>query len=324
VGNPESVEAMRTAADRLLERLDGDAGATVRTAFADTTARKDWHYVPRRRAGLSLAAMAQPQAKAAYDLLATALSVPGLATATAIIALEDVLDRLEGGHRHRHHRDYSVTVFDDPGASDPWGWRFEGHHVSVNVTVVDGEVAASPLFLGANPTEVLGPGGHPITRPLAAEEDLALALFGAMTPEQRDAAVLGDQAPDDILTAAAPDLLADGVLPETAGVAFGDLTGAAAELAEGLVRLYLDRLAPDLAAAWWQRLAPGFGDVRLAVAGQAGHRLPQYYRLHGPALFVEYDNTQDDANHVHTVLRDPEGDFGEDRLRAHRHDHHRS
>lgn len=322
MGNSESANAMRAAAERFLETLGPDGAAAARIAFADASARKDWHYVPRRRAGLALGAMDRAQAKAAHDLVSSGLSLAGFAAVAAIIALEDVLDRIEGGRFRRHRGDYSVTVFDEPSATDAWGWRFEGHHVSVNVTLVDGDVAGFPLFLGANPAEVLGSHGHVISRPLAAEEDLVLTLFGAMTPDQRDAAVLGDQAPGDILTAAAPDLTEEGVLPELAGVRFGDLTGDAAALAHGLIRLYLDRLPADLADAWWQRIAPDLGDVRLAVAGMAGHRLPQYYRLVGPSLFVEYDNTQDGANHVHTVLRDPEGDFGEDLLRAHRHDHH--
>jgi hypothetical protein len=312
VPNSESATAMARAAAAFLEAGDDDR---ARRPFDDEDERRNWHYVPRRREGLPLSAMDVPQSRAATALLATALSVPGFAAATAIVALEDVLDRIEGGARGRHRFDYSVTVFGEPGA-DAWGWRFEGHHVSVNVTVVDGAVAAAPLFLGANPAEIPG-----VTRPMAAEEDLALTLFGAMTPDQRDAAVLGDQAPDDILTRAAPRL-DEGVLPERTGVRVGDLRGEAADLAHQLVRLYLDRLAADVAGAWWARIEPEVGDVHLAVAGQAGHRLPQYYRLLGPSLLVEYDNTQDGANHVHTVLRDPDGDFGDDLLRRHRHEHH--
>src|SRR4051812_45851112 len=114
------------------------------------------------------------QEQAAYRLARAALSIPAFAAVTTIIGLEDVLDELEGRERNRHRADYSVTVFDEPGA-DAWGWRFEGHHVSINVTVVDGEVASTPLFLGANPAEVAS-----VTRPLAAEEDLALALIATL------------------------------------------------------------------------------------------------------------------------------------------------
>lgn len=321
MANSESAKAMRAAAIAFLEAAPAPA---ARRPFVDEDERRNWHYVPRRRQGLSLAAMDADQERAAFALLASGLSVSGYTTATAVVALEEVLDRLEGGGRRRHRRDYSVTVFGDPvtDAAAPWGWRFEGHHVSVNATVVGGDVALAPLFLGANPAEVVGPTGDPITRPLAAEEDVALRLLDALTPAQRDAAFVSDSAPDDILTEAVPRL-DEGNLPERAGLRLAELDGGESRgLAEALVRLYLDRASADVARAWWTRIEPTLGDVHLAFAGEPAHRRPHYYRLLGPSLLVEYDNTQDDANHVHTVLRDPAGDFGDDLLRAHRHDHH--
>lgn len=320
MANSESAKAMRAAAITFLEAAPAPA---ARRPFVDEDERRNWHYVPRRREGLSLADMDATQEQAAFGLLASGLSVSGYTTATAVVALEEVLDRIEGGARHRHRRDYSVTVFGDPvtDAASPWGWRFEGHHVSVNATVAGGEVVLAPLFLGANPAEVVGPTGHPITRPLAAEEDVALRLVDALTPAQRDEAIVSDSAPDDVLTAAAPRL-DEWTLPERVGVRLAELDGEARPLAEALIRLYVDRVPADVARAWWARLEPELGDVHLAFAGVAAHRRPHYYRLLGPSLLVEYDNTQDDANHVHTVVRDPAGDFGDDLLRAHRHDHH--
>jgi hypothetical protein len=320
MANSESAKAMRAAAIDFLEAAPAPAS---RRPFVDEDERRNWHYVPRRREGLRLADMDAGQERAAFGLLATGLSIAGHAAASAVVALEDVLDRMEGGARRRHRRDYSVTVFGDPitDAAAPWGWRFEGHHVSVNATIVGGDVALSPLFLGANPAEVVGPTGHPITRPLAAEEDVALGLVDALTPAQRDDAFVSDAAPDDILTEAAPRL-DEGNLPDRAGVRVAALAGEARQLAEALVRLYLDRLPADVAGAWWSRLEPELGDLHLAFAGEPAHRRPHYYRLLAPSLLVEYDNTQDDANHVHTVVRDPAGDFGDDLLRAHRRGHH--
>lgn len=326
MANSESAEAMREAAQRFLDGL-GDSRRTTATYPLGDDERLDWHYVPRTRNGLSLAAMDATQATAAYRLLATGLSLHGYAAATAVVALEDVLDGIEGGHRHRHRRDYSVTVFDAPHHTDAWGWRFEGHHVSINVTVVDGEVAGTPLFLGANPAEVTTPTGHPVTRPLGAEEDVALALLAALTDDERAAAQLAPDAPDDILTTNAPRLddldalLGDG--GADAGLRLADLAGAtAADAARGLIDLHLDRLPADVAGPWHERIGRTWGDVRFAVAGEPAHRRPHYYRLVGPDLLVEYDNTQNDANHVHTVLRDPTGDFGLDLLRRHRAEHH--
>ncbi|HVF33280.1 MAG TPA: DUF3500 domain-containing protein [Acidimicrobiales bacterium] len=322
MGNSESTAgAMRAAATAFVERV----GALAAThPFVDGE-RTDWHYIPRRRNGLSLAVMGSEEAKVAAGLLATGLSLAGYAAATAIVALEDVLDRLEGGHRHRHGRDYSVTVFGDPGGAgsggEPWGWRFEGHHVSVNVTLVGDEITAVPLFLGANPAEVLTATGRPVTRPLAAEEDLAIALVTGLSAAQRDRALVDETAPDDILTEAVPRLDATNLPPAGVGLRFAELSGGARDLAHDLVRLYLDRLPADVAAAWWERLEPDLGDVHLALAGRPAHRRPHYYRLLGPRLLVEYDNTQNGANHVHTVLRDPDDDFGDDLLRRHRHEH---
>ena len=321
----ESAAKMAEAAGAFLDGLDDGGRSSALVPFSNAAARQDWHYVPRERAGLSFRSMDAVQEQRAYELVTTALSLPALAAVTTIIGLEDVLSQLEGRVFSRHRADYSVTVFDEPGSS-AWGWRFEGHHVSINVTVVDGAVAATPLFLGSNPAEVLSASGSVVVRPLAGEEDLALALYGALTERERDEALLGRDAPEDILTTNAPTL---DELPAVAGVRLGTLRGEPRAAAEVLVQHYLDRLAEPEAEAWWARLAAprgaddgGFGDIRFAVAGDLAHRRAHYYRLAGPGFFVEYDNTQNDANHVHTVLRDPGRDFGTDLLRRHRADHH--
>ena len=312
MANSESAKRMVEAANAFLAAAQGLTAA--RLPFADETARRDWHYIPRRRAGLSFRDMDSVQEQAAYQLARSALSLPAFAAVTTIIGLEDVLDELEGGHRHRHRADYSVTVFDTPHETEPWGWRFEGHHVSINVTVAGGEIAPTPLFLGANPAEI-----PDVTRPLAAEEDLALALIAALDVSATSTARMADDAPDDILTTNAPRL--DDVAG-LEGVRLAELTGEARTRAERLARLYVERLRTEDAAAWWRRIEPDVGDVRFAFAGTPQHRRPHYYRLAGQHLFVEYDNTQDGANHVHTVVRDPSDDFGDDLLRRHRSDHH--
>src|SRR3954451_23493831 len=188
---------MADAANAFLDATNHHPDAAI--AFADERARRDWHYIPRRRAGLSFRDMDATQEQAAYRLAPGALGIEAFAAVTTIIGLEDVLDELEGRTRNRHRADYSVIVFDEPDAAGttPWGWRFEGHHVSLNVTVVDGAVASTPLFLGANPAEV-----GTVTRPLAAEEDLALALIAVLGDTGR----LADDAPDDILTTNSPRL----------------------------------------------------------------------------------------------------------------------
>jgi len=313
---------MAELASELVGALGGEQRALAHQPFADDRARRDWHYVPRRRPGLAFTDMDAVAQKAAYRLLASALSISGYARATTIIALEDVLDELEGGagaRRHRperwgrHRADYATSVFGEPGDDAPWGWRFEGHHLSVNVTVVDGAVSSTPLFFGANPAEVVDASG-PVLQPLASEGELAVAMIDSLVPAQRTRARVYEIAPDDILSANAPRL---GPELEPAGLPRGRMTGASAKLFDALVDLYLDRLTEPVATAMRGRLASTRSDVHLAWGGATGPGAPFYYRLQGTSILIEYDNTQDGANHVHTVLRDPGGDFGEDLLRAH-------
>jgi hypothetical protein len=232
-----------------------------------------------------------------------------------VIALEEVLDRREGWRRGRHSGDYWVAVFGDPAGGDPWAWRFEGHHLSVTMTIAGGQVSPAPVFLGANPARV-SYAGAAVTRPLAPEEDLALALLDALGPAGRAAAIVSGEAPADIRSAR--DQLARRIEP--AGVAASELgPGAHAALGQ-LVAAYLDRLPPALAAREARR-ARG-GDLHFAWEGPTGPGTRHYYRVQGDGLLIEFDKTTADANHAHTVLRRPGGDFGDDVLAAHLRESH--
>jgi hypothetical protein len=303
---------MRDEAVRLLDTLDEGQRADGHLAFDDGAARRWIEYRPRHRPGVCLADLDRAGRKAAHRLLATALSTHGYAQAMAVTALEEVLDRAEGGGRGRHSNDYWVAVFGDPGADERWGWRFEGHHLSVSMTLVGPEVSPSPVFLGANPATV-GYHGHPVLRPLALEEDLARGLLDALRPAQRAVAVIADGAPTDIISATRPRV---DERTEPLGLPAGRLDTAARALLDRLVAVYLDRLVPDLAAAEAARLRDA--ELHFAWAGPGRPGAGHYYRIQGPDLLIEYDNTQNGANHAHTVLRRPLRDFGEDILAAHR------
>ena len=294
---------MDREATAFLESLRNDQLDEAVFAFGDDNVRRKWAYRPVPRSGLSLAAMTAEQQKLASRLLATALSAPAFATAAVIMALEDVLDEIEGGHRGRHRNEYFVSIFGTRGA-DTWGWRFEGHHLSVNVTVVDGEVSGTPLFFGANPAAVGA------VRPLAPEEDLGRRLAVLVGVP----ASLADVAPDDILTKDAP-MLDGSVRPE--GVALASLHGEASQVAGELVAVYLGRLPEARRPAW-----SDLGDLHFGWAGSLAPGEGHYYRLRGPTFLVEYDNTQNGANHIHTVMRDAADDFGDDALRRHRAEDH--
>jgi hypothetical protein len=305
-------DEMKHAGEALMVALPADRAGVARAALSDEQLRRDWTYVPRRRAGLSFGDLDRGGRKAVHRLLSTALTPHAYAQAAAVMSLEDVLDRREGGARGRHSTDYWVVVFGDPG-DDAWGWRFEGHHVSVNVTLADGRVAVSPCFLGANPA-VVRYDGLPVVRPLAVEEELARALLAELGPDGRAAAVVADEAPWDVRSAAQPRIPSP---TEPCGIAGAALRPPARELLDRLVGLYCDRVPADATAG----RRPPLSELSFSWEGPLEPGAGHYYRIQGPGFLIEYDNVQNDGNHIHSVCRFPLADFGDDILARHRAEH---
>jgi Protein of unknown function (DUF3500) len=301
---------MRSAAMALLGALDEEQRRLAGRPFTDQAARRWLEYRPEHRPGACIADLSVAGRKGAHRLLATGLSEHAYAQAMSIVALEEVLDRREDWQRGRHSGDYWVNVFGDPAGDQPWSWRFEGHHLSVTMTVAQDEVSPAPVFLGANPACV-SYAGHPVSRPLAPEEDLVRALLDAMGATGRSAAVVASQAPDDIHTSINPRAQ-EGIQP--LGVPAARLGSSARALLAQLVALYLDRLPAELAAREAARVADA--ELHFAWEGPLTPGARHYYRVQGDDLLIEYDTT-DDGNHAHTVLRRPRGDFGGDMLAAH-------
>jgi hypothetical protein len=302
---------MRSAALVLLAALDEKQRSLAVHPFTDSDTRRWLEYRPEYRPGACLADLSVAARKAAHRLLITGLSEHAYAQAMAIVSLEEVLDRIEGGQLNRHSGDYWVCVFGDPGGDGPWSWRLEGHHLSVSMTVLGESVSPAPIFLGANPAQV-SYAGRTVSRPLAPEEDLARALLDALGPAGRSIAIVSGQAPFDIRSGprpGAPERI------EPLGVAASRLGPGARAMLDALVALYLDRLPAELAAAERARLSAG--ELHFAWEGPVTPRTRHYYRVQGEDLLIEYDNTSDDGNHAHTVLRRPRGDFGGDVLAAH-------
>ena len=297
---------MEREAAAFLAELDDKQWADATRAFDDEADRRWVEYRPEPRPGLLFADMGRTARKAAHRLLATALSPAAYAQAMAIIALEEVLDRREGGINGRHSEDYRAIVFGTPG-DDRWAWRFEGHHLSVTMTIVDGLVSPAPVFLGANPSRV-DLFGRPVLRPLGVEEDLAGELLLTMSEDARRRAVVADHAPDDIRTSVRASVAAI----EPRGVSRAELRPGERAMLDQLTAAYLGRLPDDLAA----RLRTD--DLHFAWEGPVGPRTRHYYRIQGPDLIIEFDQTAPGDGHAHTVLRRPRGDFGGDVLAAHR------
>jgi hypothetical protein len=259
--------------------------------------------------------MSQAQKDRAHELLKSGLSQKGYATATAIIQLEDVLRAIENSPRFaRSPLDYQFSIFGTPGGTGTWGWRVEGHHLSLHFAISGGRVAAtSPTFTGANPAEVRD-GPQKGTRVLAPLEDLGRAVVDGLTEPQRTVARVSDDAPTDIVSANKNDI---GPLAP-AGLAMANMTPPQREALMRLVGAYTSLMADDLAAERTARLkTAGLDAITFAWAGPTAKGAKHYYRIQGPTFLVEYDNTQNDGNHIHAVWRDFQGDFGRDLLREH-------
>jgi hypothetical protein len=208
-----------------------------------------------------------------------------------------------------------VSIFGEPRAAGPWGWRFEGHHISLNYTIVDGRIVApTPTFFGANPAEAsLSPVA--MLRPLAGVEDLARELVHALDEGQRAHAVLAPTAPPDILTSNLPHVEGE-LLPK--GLAAERMAAPQREVLAALIGEYIHRMPDELAEVEAARLQrDGLTGIHFAWMGGLERRQGHYYRLQGPRFLVEYDNTQNDANHIHSVWRDPANDFGAHLLAQH-------
>jgi hypothetical protein len=280
--------------------------------FADAD-RRNWHYVPRRRKGVSLKEMNQRERAAAHALLRAALSARGYEKATGVVALEGILREMETFGWSRDPELYWMTVFGEPSDAAPWGWRFEGHHLSLNFSSAGRDlVAATPAFYGANPARVPA-GPRAGWRVLAVEEDLARRLLASLSPAQRSRAIVSSEAPADIvLSPGRQDP------PAVEGLPASEMTAAQRETLFALLAEYVRNVRADVADARWKEIeTEGTGNVRFAWAGSTEHGRGHYYRIQGPTFVVEYDNTQNRANHVHSVWRDLRHDFGADLLRRH-------
>ena len=292
--------------------------AVASFAFYDPE-RTSWAYVPKGRSGLALGSMSDEQHSAAFALLGTGLSERGVTLARGIIELEGILRGIEGtvssliGPR-RDPDLYYMTLFVDRGRAHPWGWRFEGHHLSVNVTDLGphGQIVA-PLFMGANPARVRS-GSRQGMRVLAAEEDVAFELLRLLEPGQRARATISEQTFGEIVTRSDPTVKPMAL----AGLPAGEMTADQQRQLRRLLDVYAGRMADSSAQRQLRRIdEAGFERLHFAWAGSHEPGRPHYYRIHGPTVLVEYDNSQSGANHIHTVWRDLENDFGGDLLRRH-------
>jgi hypothetical protein len=309
-------EDLSVAARRFVEALGPDQKAKAVYPI-EARERLDWHYVPRERGGISLKELTPAQRHLATGLLGAVLSQRGLLQATTIMSLEAVLAELEQGRGPvRDAELYYVSVFGEPSEGGTWGWRFEGHHLSLNFLVVKGHlVAVTPSFWGANPAEVRN-GPRQGLRALASEDDLGRALLVSLNEEQRRRAVVSSDAPSDIILS--PNREAELLTP--AGLGAREMNGEQVALLRRLIEAYVRRYRAEVADEELANIErSGIDQLQFAWAGATAPESGQayYFRVQGPTFVLEFDNAQNQANHIHTVWRNVGRDFGTDALAEH-------
>jgi len=306
--------AAQTFLGTLTPELQKAAGRSL-----DDAERTQWNFVPGRYAGVELGALDAKQKEAAHSVLRAMLSVRGYAKTTAIVELENVLrDLATKASRDGSHRDpgrYSLLVCGEPAADGTFALRFQGHHVSLQLSVVSGQLAShTPQFLGTNPHDVPSADGAR-KRVLGAEEDLARAFLLLLDEAQLGKAVIAAEAPPDVLLGPGKEPAA---LGERRGLPWKHMNEAQRGVLWRLLEEYAHVLRQGFADAELARIREhGLDELSFAWAGGRERGQGHYYRIHGLHFAIEYDCTQDGANHVHTVWRDFERDFGGDPLRAH-------
>lgn len=305
---------MAGAARALLAALDEPQRARATFEMKDAE-RENWHIIPRERKGLTWKDMNPAQRHLATALLASGLSQRGFVKATTIMSLEQILLELEQGKGPRRDpENYFWSIFGQPSDEGTWGWRVEGHHVSLNFTIVDGRhISSTPSMFGTNPAEVRE-GPRKGLRVMGAEEDLGRELFRSLDDGQKKVALIMAEAPPETLTIA----IRKGLPLTPTGIEAAHMNPEQVKLLRRVIEEYVRRARPEVADADLAEIdKAGFGRVTFGWAGSDAPRKGHYYRIQGPTFLLEYDNTQNNANHVHAVWREFKGDFGFDVLAEH-------
>jgi hypothetical protein len=313
---------MAVAANNLIASLTPEQKAA--SVFAmEHDQRLDWHFIPKERKGITLKEMTPQQQHLTNALLAVSLSSQGHYKTSSIMSLEQVLQKIEGGNR-RFSRDpdqYHVNIFGEPGPGKSWGWRFEGHHLSLSFTVADGQhISATPSMMGTNPA-IVPDGPHKGLQILADEENLGRELAKSLSAEQRPKALLSEKAPSDIITVNNRK-----ISPlNPSGINWKELNADQQKKLWSLIEIYVERARGEIAEVDLKRITDaGQEKIHFAWAGGLERGQGHYYRIQGPTFLIEYDNTQNNANHIHCVYRDFAEDFGDDLLKKHYEESHKS
>jgi hypothetical protein len=314
-----SASVMTDAAEAFLASLTQQQRAQAVFQF-QSDERFNWHYIPKERKGLALREMTPEQKQLAHALLAAGLSQQGYIKAVSIMSLDEVLKILEGGKGPmRDPEGYFFTVFGEPSATGTWGYRVEGHHFSQNFSIVNGKVQGAPSFFGTNPAEIRE-GPRKGLRILAREDDLGRQLVKSFTADEQKTAILSKDAPKEILTEASRKAAING---QPSGLEASKMTAAQRATLQSLLDEYCQNMTDQIDATREDQIKKAGDRLYFAWAGGTEPGQGHYYRIQSPSFLVEFDDTQDNANHIHSVWRDFDGDFGLDLLKEHYQSSHR-
>ncbi len=308
-------EGMVKATNKFLESLSDEQKAAA-TFEVNDTSREIWHFLPVAdfgRYGLPLSELDDVQDQLVLDLVRASLSEEGFEKAHQIMELEVVLKAMENNSPRRDPQQYHISVYGTPSLEGIWSWGFSGHHLSLHFTMVEGKIASTPTFLGANPGEVRE-GDKKGLRVLKNEEEKGLTLINAMSDEQKETAIFSAEAPYEIQTVAHSR-----VEPlDKAGIKYTDLSGKQKSMLKDIVEEYISVMPEEVAKKRRETIEnDGWDEVYFAWAGVTNRSAGHYYRVQGPGFLIEFDNTQNNANHIHSVWRDFNGDFGRDLIKEH-------
>ncbi len=293
----------------------------------DNEERLRFNFVPIKRKGVTFKDFNETQKEAAIALLKASLSEDGYKKTVAITQLENVLIVLENnelkmpdGSPMRDPLNYHFLVFKDKSNDTFWGWSFEGHHISLNFIAQENKILSStPSFLGSNPA-IVPSGPHKGKEVLKEESEMGFKLVNALSNEQLNKALISSQAPRDIISGTR--ISAENLEPY--GISYAELSTSQQKALKDLIHVYINNYESEFGKSFWDKInTSGVEGLSFAWAGSLTPGKAHYYRIQSPVILIEYDNTQNNANHVHTVVRDLSNDFGSDVLKAHYEESHK-
>ena len=322
-----SNEGIARAANAWLESLDAEQKEAARFEL-DSDAWRRWSniHVFLMRHGAMMEPMSQEQRDLTFNLLRESFSPAGFELARNIMKLNEAIREITGSDEELGEWLYWMSVLGEPSAEGPWGWQFDGHHLNVNCFLVGGQMVMTPMFMGSEPVAV-DIGKHAGTRAFQAEESIALNLAHSFSAEQRSKATVSDEVPPGVFTGA----FRDNFEMRYEGIKFGDLSSHQQALMFDLIGTYINRMRSDHAQLKMDEISQHLGETHFAWMGGSDEDSVFYYRVHSPVVLIEFDhqngifldNDYPTRNHIHTVVRTPNGnDYGKDLLRQHRERHH--